>query len=239
MPNSYYQRKACIDTRMVHTPNALKRSPKTDYTSGYFFVTLNVRGNKPLLGSVVGQYDSTTCQTTGAGVRLSALGEKVLQCWQNIPKYHPNVQVIDAQVMPEHFHGLLYLDATPNETLGRVIRGFKLGCNKIYGAQYHQEKATLFTRGYNETVPITAEEVQTKILYIRANPERRLIKGQLSAYFTTKRRAKLTWHAFLSCIDYYSFTTPLFLVPEWYILCHCEGYTLARRGVLCAGWHRH
>ncbi len=192
MPNSYYRRKACIDTRMVHTLDALKRSPKTDYTSGYFFVTLNVRGHKPLLGSVVGQYDSTTCQTTGAGVRLSALGEKVLQCWQNIPKYHPNVQVIDAQVMPEHFHGLLYLDATPNETLGRVIRGFKLGCNKIYGAQYHQEKATLFTRGYNETVPITAEEVQTKILYIRANPERRLIKGQLSDCFTVFRNQHST-----------------------------------------------
>lgn len=84
MPNSYYQRKACIDTRMVHTPDALKRSPKTDYTSGYFFVTINVREHKPLLGSVVGQYDGTTCQTTGAGVRLSALGEKVLQCWQNL-----------------------------------------------------------------------------------------------------------------------------------------------------------
>ncbi len=109
MPNSYYQRKVCIDTRLANTPDALKRSPKTDYTSGYFFVTLNVRGRKPLLGSVVGHYDPTTCQTQGAGVRLSALGEKILQCWQHIPKYHPSVQVIDAQVMPEHFHGLLQI----------------------------------------------------------------------------------------------------------------------------------
>ena len=187
MPNSYYQRKACIDARLAHTPDALKRSPKTDYTSGYFFVTLNVRGHKPLLGSVVGHYDRTSCQATGVGVRLSALGEKILQCWQHIPKYHPSVQVIDAQVMPEHFHGLLHLDAAPNETLGRVVRGFKLGCNKIYCALCHQEKAPLFTRGYNETVPITAEEVQTKILYIRANPERRLIKGQLADCFTVYR----------------------------------------------------
>lgn|GEM_PF-5576464 len=76
-----------------------------------------------MLGSVVGQYDHATCQTTGVGVRLSALGEKVLQCWQHIPKYHPSVQVIDAQVMPEHFHGLLhdYRLAQDKETLQQAL----------------------------------------------------------------------------------------------------------------------
>lgn len=78
-------------------------------------------------------------------VRLSARGEKILQCWQHIPEYYSGVQVIDTQVMPEHFHGLLHLSAAPNdETLEKVVRSFKLGCNKIYGAQYHQEKTALF-----------------------------------------------------------------------------------------------
>lgn len=207
-------------------PDALRRTSDIDYTEGYFFVTLNVHDRLPILGSMTGRYLPDTKQVLDAGVRLTALGEAVMRCWLDIPSFHPQVELLDAQVMPEHFHGLLYLKRNDTSSknrngipskkhhhLGNIINGFMVGCTHAYwdilGIEWRamigknddghhgswtdwQHKTSLrgpslFAAGYNETTPITAEEVATKIAYIRSNPERRIIKGAMSNCFTIYR----------------------------------------------------
>ena len=187
MANRSYQHKAIIDAVNAKKPEALRRDVHTDYTSGYFFVTLTIRDHKPLMGYITGQIDPHTHQAIHAEVRLSTFGEKVQVCWQDIPQYHPNVQIIDAVVMPEHFHGLLHLDPLQGVTLGHIIRGFKHGCNNAYKEIYSVPTAAVFSSGYNETTPITSEEIETKKQYIHDNPIRRLLKGQLRDCFTIFR----------------------------------------------------
>lgn len=213
------ERQAQMDEKLRLMPDALKRDSDTDYTEGYFFVTLNVHDHLPILGSMQGRYLPDTRQVLDASVRLTDLGEAVMRCWQEIPLHHPNIELIDAQVMPEHFHGLLRLckqdDISSKRPthLGYIISGFMVGCTHAYwdilGIPWRTMKGrtdgqadthwvdwqhkqslrgpSLFAPGYNETTPITPEEVATKIAYIRSNPERRIIKGARCDCFTIYR----------------------------------------------------
>lgn len=210
--NNTYPRIQRAEYHLAHTPDALKRDANTDYNSGYFFVTINVCNQHPILGTVVGHYDSVTHRALDAHVLLSPFGERVQKCWQAIPTFHPDVELIEAQVMPEHFHGLLRLKQSKSP-LDKIINGFMVGCTHAYwdilGIDWrsmsgstkgsadsrwtdwlHQSSLrgpSLFSAGYNDTLPITPDEVQTKIAYIRSNPERRLIKGSLPDCFAIHR----------------------------------------------------
>ena len=122
-------------------PDALKRSWNRGiiYTEGYFFVTMNVHDRLPILGHMLGRYDAQTKQVVGAGVCLTNLGEAVLRCWQQIPSFHPHVELLDVQIMPEHIHGLLKLSPPADEALSRkachlgvIIKGFMVGCTHAY-----------------------------------------------------------------------------------------------------------
>ena len=65
-----------------------------------------------------------------ARVELTALGKAVADCWEAIPKFYPQVKIIGKRVMPDHFHGLLFVTEPLGCHLGQVIKGFKIGCNK-------------------------------------------------------------------------------------------------------------
>lgn len=194
--------------------DAVKRSTDIDYTEGYFFVTLNVHDHLPILGSMVGSYLPETKHVINASVNCTDLGDAVMKCWQAIPDFHPNVQLIEAQVMPEHFHGLLQLSNHNGVHLGKIINGFMIGCTHAYwdilGISWREMEGrtngvadkhwtdwqhkvslrgpSLFAPNYNETTPFEPVEVETKIRYIRTNPERRIIKGAQKDCFTVYRQ---------------------------------------------------
>ena len=73
------------------------RSPFIDYFHGWFFVTFQVAHNKSALGAIVGD----KCI-------LNALGKAVRDAWQSQPAHAPGLELFDFQVMPNHFHALVY-----------------------------------------------------------------------------------------------------------------------------------
>lgn len=209
------EQEAKIQSKEASMPEALKRDASTDYREGYFFVTLNTRGEAPILSIVKGKVggvgpDAPHCEYTD-------LGKRVKEVITSIPTFHSSVKVIDSEVMPEHIHMLLYLHADGNVHLGKIISGFMGGCTHAYwdvlGIDWRKNHPTqsadalksiqegkgplknerqdrdrdhtrsfrgpaLFVHGYNDTEPVTPEEVQKKIAYIHQQAERRLIKGQ-------------------------------------------------------------
>ena len=42
------------------------------------------------------------------------------------------VRLLAFQLMPDHVHGILFVQETMEEHLGQVISGFKAGCNKAF-----------------------------------------------------------------------------------------------------------
>lgn len=154
--------------------------------------------------------------------KYTPLGAKVKEMWETIPNFHSTVTIIAAEIMPEHFHGLLFMKQGGNEHLGKVVNGFMIACTHEYwdtlGIQWRNAHPSqplsnfggappkksdykytdrdhtcsfrgpsLFVRGYNDVVPITQEEVDIKIEYIRRQAERRLIKGEKSNLFKIYR----------------------------------------------------
>ena len=93
------------------------------YERGIYMITLEVDGRRPILGELVGER-----------VELSELGRAVADCWRQIPRFHPEVSLIESAVMPDHFHGLLFVRERMARHLGEVVRGFKIGCTKAYRA---------------------------------------------------------------------------------------------------------
>lgn len=198
------------------TPDALKRNASTNYFEGHFFITLNTRDYAPILSSVAGNPDAPDDASDAPRCEYTDLGRRVMEVWQTIPRFHPDVEIIAAEAMPDHFHGLLCLKPGNRKHLGRMVNGFMIACTHDYwdtlGIDWRAMKKdpnkserdasrewfdrdhtrsyrgpSLFVRGYNDMEAITPEQVQIKLRYIKEQARRALIKGALRDRFSIHR----------------------------------------------------
>lgn len=107
-------------------PSMLRRSDYHDYTDRrMYLITMTTDGRRPLLGHLEGS-------TEEAHVVPSAVGAAVIRQWNGIAEFYPQIRIIATCLMPDHFHGILFVSAQLPVHLGVVIRGFKQGCTKEY-----------------------------------------------------------------------------------------------------------
>lgn len=115
---------------MHETDHNMKRRRNDHDYSGrcIYMVTIETEGRRALLGRVVGE-----CAET-AHVELSPLGQEVERAWLRGGEIYKDkgLRLITHQVMPDHFHGLLFLTKEGEVTLGQVVNGFKVGSNRAY-----------------------------------------------------------------------------------------------------------
>lgn len=197
-------------------PAALKRNATTNYYEGYFFITLNTRNYAPILSFITGRPDAPDDAPDAPACEYTELGRKVMAVWQTVPRFHPQVEIIAAEAMPDHFHGLLRLLPGNRKHLGHLVGSFMGGCTHGYwdtlGIDWRKDRAerlakgahalppdrdrdhtcsfrgpSLFVRGYNDMEAVTPEQVQTKLRYIREQARRSLIKGTLRDRFLVHR----------------------------------------------------
>lgn len=173
-----------------------RRCDDFDYRGrAIYMVTMVVAGWRPLLGSVVGNCDAVPGSDQFPRVNLSALGEAVSDCWQAIARFHPMIELIAFQVMPDHVHGILFVHERMEKPLGKVILGFKQGCNKRYreimashdGAVIQHGTAPdggyLFEHGYNDRILWHAHQLEAWKQYLAQNPYRLLLRRANVNYF--------------------------------------------------------
>ena len=111
-------------------PSMKRRCEARDYYErGIYMVTLVIEGRRPILGRLAGKSDVKE-GPDAPHVELSAFGEKVKQCWMDIPRYHPEVEVMRLCIMPDHLHGVLFVHERMEKHLGHVINGFKTGTRR-------------------------------------------------------------------------------------------------------------
>ena len=115
------------------------RNPNINYRNGWFFVTTQVAHNKCVLGAIV----QDRCI-------LTPLGEAVRDCWLAMPAKHPELELDEFVVMPNHFHAILHIRFRPTNKehhLGYLMSRFKGGTGYIYGKM---------KRGLKPAAPISA-----------------------------------------------------------------------------------
>ena len=114
-------------------PSMLRRRVGHDYESRrIYLITMTVEGRRPLLGRLVGDAEAAEGSPEAPRIELSPLGEEVRNCWTSISNYYPEVKVLAITIMPDHLHGILFVERQMEQHLGMVIKGFKAGCNKAY-----------------------------------------------------------------------------------------------------------
>lgn len=97
----------------------LRRCSNWDYRQrAIYMVTLTVAEHGPLLGRLIGD-------ERAAAIALTPVGEMVAGCWREIPGHFPGVSLMEYQVMPDHFHGVLFVRERQPKPLGGMIGFFK------------------------------------------------------------------------------------------------------------------
>ena len=167
--------------------NKQRRKKNHDYTSiSLYLITVTTIDRQRILGELVGN------RADEADVIATDLGKIVIACFKRIPeialkKTGCRVQVIQYQLMPDHFHGILYVkDELPKEwPLGQIISGWKGACTRAYSsltissssASRDSAKNTpLFNPGYNDRVLNQQGQLEGWIEYLRDNPRRLWLK---------------------------------------------------------------
>ena len=129
-----------------------------------YMVTMVVEGRRPLLGEVVGRSEAEVGSDEAPRVVLTELGRRVEACWNEITIRHPQIKLVGLQLMPDHLHGILFVKEQIEKPLGKVLLGFKQGCNKAYrelvpsvaviqqhtGRGEDRRHGLLFAPGYND-----------------------------------------------------------------------------------------
>ena len=128
--------------------NRLRRMDAHDYASACtYLITVTTDERKRVLGKLAGD------SPAAAHVEPSPLGDYTIAAFRKMAamateKTGCRVQVLQYQLMPDHFHGILYVrDALPaGWTLGKMIGAWKGDCSRAYWEQ----NADLTSRARNE-----------------------------------------------------------------------------------------
>lgn len=114
-------------------PSMQRRCPSNDYTARrMYMITMVTEDRCPLFGKVLGRSDAPAGSPDAPRMELSPLGKKVEDCWHQISVVHPEVELIALQLMPDHLHGILFIREKLDRPMGKILLGFKQGCNKAY-----------------------------------------------------------------------------------------------------------
>lgn len=102
--------------RRVKKPHMGRRLPGFDYSQRMIYeITIVLKERRPVLGRLVKKPCESAALEDGAGneptwvVEPSDMGQAALDCWRKITDFWPQVSLIEAQLMPEHFHGILFV----------------------------------------------------------------------------------------------------------------------------------
>ena len=184
-------------------PSMHRRMVGHDYQERrMYMITMVTEERRPLLGTVVGKSDALPGTPDEPRTVPTELGSRVAQCWREIAVRYPQIDVLALQLMPDHFHGILFVKERLDRPLGKVLLGFKQGCNKAFRAlvpsvaviqqQTQQQRCDrkhglLFEPNYNDKVLLQAGQLRRWNEYLRDNPRRLLMKREHPDLFRVQR----------------------------------------------------
>ncbi len=187
-------------------PSMLRRCAGHDYQERQIYmITMVTEGRRPLLGTLTGKSSGQAGSHDEPRVILSPLGQRVEQCWNEMSIRYPQIRLLAFQMMPDHFHGVVFVKERLDRDLGKVLLGFKQGCNKAFrelepeAAALQQQRrqredgkddrshGMLFVRGYNDKLLLQAGQLEHWNAYIADNPRRLLMKREHPDLFRVQR----------------------------------------------------
>ena len=184
-------------------PSMNRRRVGHDYRERrLYLITMTVEGRRPLFGRLVGEAAGAP-EAAEARVELTPLGRQVQEEWFAVTAHHPEVTAVSLQLMPDHLHGILFVEQAMQEHLGAIIRGFKTSTNKAYRqlvlgqeaeaaappqrkrdrSHESREHGLLWSPGYNDHILSNQGELDRWRHYLADNPRRLFLRRQFPDLF--------------------------------------------------------
>lgn len=156
----------------------LHRLQNYDYGNGCFFITLCTNKKQNILCEIVGN---------DAHVVPSKIGQKVIECFNNIEILNENIEIVKFVLMPNHIHAIIAIKNSQDITavdkkygfeiderwdrrsLQGVIKDFKSVTTRIYKNEF-SGKTSLWQKSFYDEVIENDEHFQYAWQYINENP---------------------------------------------------------------------
>lgn len=145
-----------------------------DYTQeGAYFITICTKNKQCIFGEI-----------EQGEIKLNVLGTIAYECWQEIPQHFPHVKLDSFVIMPNHVHGILWIDRLihsdrePREygkmvagSIPCVIRSYKSAVTKkINHICDHKGTSSVWQRNFYEHIHRSEESLEVVRRYIISNP---------------------------------------------------------------------
>jgi putative transposase len=117
------------------------RLPDYDYSQpGAYFITIVTHGRERFFGKI-----------KEGEIQLSNAGQVVWEVWNSLPARYPQIELGTAQVMPDHFHGIIVIPVRAIHELplqGSDIQGLPLQRSPIQGRLERRRMTIPLVVGY-------------------------------------------------------------------------------------------
>ncbi len=188
-------------------PSMKRRRVGHDYQSRcIYMITLVVKDRLPLLGILRGNGE-----TEPTFVEPSPLGRAVIQSLIKLPHFYPQIAIWTFQLMPDHLHFIAFVKERIPVHLGKVINGFKVGCNRALKELVKSDLQGLWEDGYNDMILDREGQLQRMKAYIHDNPRRLAIKHNHPDLFQVQRNIKVGEYTFAALGNVFLLDVPYLL----------------------------
>lgn len=110
------------------------------------------------------------------GVERSAEGKAVYDAWQRIEARFPGVRATYNAIMPDHFHGIVYVTCEGAAELGAVVAFFAAEVERTIGRR-------VWCGLWRDSICLAAGQLHRQINYVLTNAKRRWIKEHNAGLF--------------------------------------------------------
>jgi len=145
---------------------------------GIYHLTFAVVGRKKILSELKWDKDKEK-----AWVGWSDLGNKVAEHISEISARYPQIKICATQIMPDHVHAVLWVQAPIAKSIKEVARGFAQGCRNTAGER-------LFEPPYIRTLS-HPKQLDAMVKYVKDNPHRAMEKASHPDLFTLYRDSRV------------------------------------------------
>lgn len=196
-----------------------------------YMVTVTAFEHRPLFGELVGG-------EARPEIRRSALGEMVARCWEELPTRYPGVRLLASVVMPDHFHGVLFVQKAQEKPLGAMVGFFKAHTTSLFlhGASAMAQDAPMpaasasaqggpaqgvlwpaacggrrpiWAPGYHDRILFRRGQLERMVAYVRDNPRRLAVKRAHPELFRVVRDLSLAGQPFAGIGNHFLLQWPV------------------------------
>lgn len=157
---------------------------------GYYYVTICTQDRKNLLSVIHTQSDAPValfCDVPSPTILPTPLGEKVVECINNIERLNDNVEIDKFVLMPNHVHAIIVIknaeqielkdkkyafqiaEQKGRRSLQGVIRDFKSVTTRYYKKTYNTD-CPLWQKSFYDEIIEREDHYYNVLQYIEDNP---------------------------------------------------------------------